>query len=104
MELQIRDRSVTQGRAVNYRRRGDSGPPGCIQGAAAIRVSLLLATYNRIFRRLRLCVLASRSALVRAAQLQPALAARFAAVEERNGHCSKADPSMAETPSPAFTY
>ncbi|MFJ7277941.1 hypothetical protein [Kitasatospora sp. NPDC098663] len=56
----------------------------------------MLATHNRIFRRLRLCVLASRSALVRTAQLQPALAARFAAVEERNGHRFKADLSMVE--------
>ncbi|WP_228994688.1 phosphoadenosine phosphosulfate reductase family protein [Streptomyces sp. DH8] len=42
------------------------------------------------------CVLASRSALVRAAQLQPALAARYAALEERIGHRFKADLSMAD--------
>ncbi|MEV5677040.1 phosphoadenosine phosphosulfate reductase family protein [Streptomyces sp. NPDC052179] len=42
------------------------------------------------------CVLASRSALVRAAQLQPELAARLAALEERIGHRFKADLSMAE--------
>ncbi|MFJ9530819.1 hypothetical protein [Streptomyces cyaneofuscatus] len=42
------------------------------------------------------CVLASRSALVRAAQLQPTLAARYAALEERIGHRIKADLSMAD--------
>ncbi|QSS95432.1 phosphoadenosine phosphosulfate reductase family protein [Streptomyces sp. M54] len=42
------------------------------------------------------CVLASRSALVRAAQLQPALAARLAALEERIGHRFQADRSMAD--------
>ncbi|MDH6189147.1 3'-phosphoadenosine 5'-phosphosulfate sulfotransferase (PAPS reductase)/FAD synthetase [Streptomyces sp. CZ24] len=42
------------------------------------------------------CVLASRSALVRAAQLQPELAARYAALEARIGHRFKNDLSMAE--------
>lgn len=42
------------------------------------------------------CVLASRSALVRAAQLQPALAARYAALEAKIGHRFKNDLSMAE--------
>jgi 3'-phosphoadenosine 5'-phosphosulfate sulfotransferase (PAPS reductase)/FAD synthetase len=42
------------------------------------------------------CVLASRSALVRAAQLEPAKAARIAAVEARIGHRFKNDVSMAE--------
>lgn len=42
------------------------------------------------------CVLASRSALVRAAQLRPDLAAEYAAVEARIGHRFKQDLSMAE--------
>lgn len=42
------------------------------------------------------CVLASRSALVRAAQLQPKLAARYAALEAKIGHRFKNDVSMAE--------
>lgn len=41
-------------------------------------------------------MLASRSALVRAAQLQPALAARYAALEARIGHRFKNDVSMAD--------
>lgn len=42
------------------------------------------------------CVLASRSALVLAAQLNPELAARIAAVEARIGHRFRNDVSMAE--------
>ncbi|WNI20394.1 phosphoadenosine phosphosulfate reductase family protein [Actinacidiphila sp. ITFR-21] len=42
------------------------------------------------------CVLASRSALVRAAQLQPELAARYALVEAKTGHRFRLDVSMAE--------
>ena len=42
------------------------------------------------------CVLASRSALVRAAQLVPELAAEYAAVEVRIGHRFTKDLSMAE--------
>jgi 3'-phosphoadenosine 5'-phosphosulfate sulfotransferase (PAPS reductase)/FAD synthetase len=42
------------------------------------------------------CVLASRSALVRAAQLRPELAARYAALEAKIGHRFKNDVSMAE--------
>ncbi|GGZ23439.1 hypothetical protein GCM10010387_15760 [Streptomyces inusitatus] len=42
------------------------------------------------------CVLASRSALVRAAQLQPKKAARYAAVEAKIGHRFRLDVSMAE--------
>ncbi|MFC9249693.1 hypothetical protein ACFT7S_38310 [Streptomyces sp. NPDC057136] len=37
MEFQIRDRSVNQGRR-ELSGRGDSGPPGYTQGAAAIRL------------------------------------------------------------------
>lgn len=42
------------------------------------------------------CVLASRSALVRAAQLVPDLAAEYAALEARIGHTFRADLSMAD--------
>lgn len=42
------------------------------------------------------CVLASRSALVRAAQLRPDLAAEYVALEERIGHRFRQDLSMAE--------
>jgi hypothetical protein len=42
------------------------------------------------------CVLASRSALVRSAQLTPEPAARLAAVEARIGHRFRLDVSMAE--------
>ncbi len=42
------------------------------------------------------CVLASRSALVRAAQLRPDLAAEYAALEARIGHRFRQDLSMAE--------
>ncbi|WP_199570551.1 phosphoadenosine phosphosulfate reductase family protein [Streptomyces murinus] len=42
------------------------------------------------------CVLASRPALVRAAQLRPELAAEYAAIEEKTGHRFKNDVSMAE--------
>ncbi|MDX3345913.1 phosphoadenosine phosphosulfate reductase family protein [Streptomyces sp. ME02-6987-2C] len=49
------------------------------------------------------CVLASRSALVRAAQLQPELAARYAAVEARIGHRFRLDVSMAEIIAEAAT-
>jgi 3'-phosphoadenosine 5'-phosphosulfate sulfotransferase (PAPS reductase)/FAD synthetase len=42
------------------------------------------------------CVLAPRNALVLAAQLNPQLAAEYAAVEERIGHSFKVDLSMAE--------
>jgi 3'-phosphoadenosine 5'-phosphosulfate sulfotransferase (PAPS reductase)/FAD synthetase len=44
----------------------------------------------------RFCVLASRSALIRAAILDPAGAARRAELEERMGHKFRADLSMAE--------
>lgn len=44
----------------------------------------------------RFCVLASRSALVRAAQLDPAGAARRVAMEQRMGHRFRKDLSMAE--------
>ncbi|MFJ1757620.1 phosphoadenosine phosphosulfate reductase family protein [Kitasatospora sp. NPDC088134] len=54
------------------------------------------------------CVLASRAALVRAAQLQPALAARYLLAEQMTGHRFRLDVSMAEivaeaaaTPAPA---
>jgi len=40
------------------------------------------------------CVLASRSALVRAAQLRPDLAAEYAAVEDRTGHLFRKDLSI----------
>lgn len=49
------------------------------------------------------CVLASRSALVRAAQLRPALAAEYAAVEERIGHRFRQDLSMAQIVAEADT-
>lgn len=49
------------------------------------------------------CVLASKSALVRAAQLQPALAAEYAAVEVRIGHRFKNDLSMADIVEAAAT-
>ncbi|MFC0039541.1 phosphoadenosine phosphosulfate reductase family protein [Actinomadura rayongensis] len=42
------------------------------------------------------CVLAPKNALVLAAQLNPQLAAEYAAVEERIGHSFKVDLSMAE--------
>ena len=42
------------------------------------------------------CVLASKPALVRAAKLNPGLAAEYAAVEARIGHTFKADLSMAD--------
>ena len=42
------------------------------------------------------CVLASRSALVRAAQLRPELAAEYATVEAETGHSFQASTSMAE--------
>lgn len=42
------------------------------------------------------CILASKGALVRAAQLRPALAAEYAAVEARIGHRFRNDLSMAE--------
>lgn len=42
------------------------------------------------------CVLASKSALIRAAQLRPALAAEYTAVERRIGHRFRQDLSMAE--------
>ncbi|MCP4871599.1 MAG: phosphoadenosine phosphosulfate reductase family protein [Proteobacteria bacterium] len=42
------------------------------------------------------CVMASRSALVRAAQLVPELAAEYVALEERIGHTFQAKASMAE--------
>lgn len=42
------------------------------------------------------CVLASKSALIRAAQLRPALAAEYAAVEERIGHRFRNDLTMAQ--------
>ncbi|MEU2032809.1 hypothetical protein [Nocardia amamiensis] len=42
------------------------------------------------------CVLSSRSALVRAAQLHPGLAAQYAAVERQIGHRIRADRSMAD--------
>ncbi|MFE0461854.1 phosphoadenosine phosphosulfate reductase family protein [Kitasatospora sp. NPDC058965] len=42
------------------------------------------------------CVLASRAALVRAAQLQPKLAARYALAEKLTGHRFRLDVSMAE--------
>ncbi|WP_432001610.1 phosphoadenosine phosphosulfate reductase family protein [Streptomyces sioyaensis] len=42
------------------------------------------------------CVLASRPALVRAAQLRPELAAEYAAIEEKIGHRFKNDVSMKE--------
>ncbi|MGC0418389.1 phosphoadenosine phosphosulfate reductase family protein [Embleya sp. AB8] len=42
------------------------------------------------------CVLASRPALVRAAQLQPDLAARYARVEKKTGHRFRNDLTMAE--------
>jgi hypothetical protein len=44
----------------------------------------------------RFCVLASRSALVRAAQLDPGGAERRAAMEARMGHRFRQDLSMAE--------
>jgi 3'-phosphoadenosine 5'-phosphosulfate sulfotransferase (PAPS reductase)/FAD synthetase len=44
----------------------------------------------------RFCVLASRSALVLSARLNPELAAEYAAVERRIGHSFKAKLSMAE--------
>lgn len=44
----------------------------------------------------RFCVLASRSALVRSAQLNPELAAEYAAVEARIGHRFRRDLSMTE--------
>ncbi|WP_280300825.1 hypothetical protein [Nocardia abscessus] len=42
------------------------------------------------------CVLSSRAALVRAAQLFPELAAQYAAVEHGIGHRFRADRSMAD--------
>ena len=42
------------------------------------------------------CVLASKSALVRAAQLRPELAAEYAALEERIGHRFRNDLTMAQ--------
>ena len=42
------------------------------------------------------CVLASKSALIRAAQLRPDMAAEYAAVEDRIGHRFRQDLSMAE--------
>jgi 3'-phosphoadenosine 5'-phosphosulfate sulfotransferase (PAPS reductase)/FAD synthetase len=42
------------------------------------------------------CVLASRGALVRAAQLRPVLAAEYAGVEQRIGHRFRRDLSMAQ--------
>lgn len=42
------------------------------------------------------CVLASRSALIRAAQLRPRLAAEYAAAEKRMGHRFRNDLSMSE--------
>lgn len=42
------------------------------------------------------CVLASRSALVRAAQLRPDLARQYVAVEARMGHRFRADLSIAD--------
>lgn len=42
------------------------------------------------------CVLASHSALIRAAQLRPELAADYAAVEARTGHLFRQDLSMAD--------
>jgi len=44
----------------------------------------------------RFCVLASRSALVRSAQLNPELAAEYAATEARIGHRFRRDLAMAE--------
>jgi hypothetical protein len=44
----------------------------------------------------RFCVLASKSALVRAVQLDPAGAARRVAMEERMGHTFRQNLSMAE--------
>jgi 3'-phosphoadenosine 5'-phosphosulfate sulfotransferase (PAPS reductase)/FAD synthetase len=44
----------------------------------------------------RFCVLASKAALIRSAQLNPALAAEYAAVEARIGHRFRKDLSMAE--------
>ncbi|MEV5606391.1 hypothetical protein AB0L33_33660 [Streptomyces sp. NPDC052299] len=41
-------------------------------------------------------VLASRPALIRAAQLRPALAAEYAAIEAKTGHRFQSDVSMAE--------
>ena len=59
-----------------------------VSGAHAFALGEDLMTGN--------CVLASRSALVRAAQLQPELAARYAAVEAEIGHRFRVDVSMAE--------
>jgi 3'-phosphoadenosine 5'-phosphosulfate sulfotransferase (PAPS reductase)/FAD synthetase len=50
-----------------------------------------------------LCVLASRPALVRAAQLRPDLAAEYAAVEARMGHRFRNDLSMAAIVAEAST-
>jgi 3'-phosphoadenosine 5'-phosphosulfate sulfotransferase (PAPS reductase)/FAD synthetase len=44
----------------------------------------------------KFCVLASRSALVRAAQIRPDLAAQYAGVEERIGHSFRNTLSMRE--------
>ncbi|MEU7093005.1 phosphoadenosine phosphosulfate reductase family protein [Kitasatospora aureofaciens] len=59
-----------------------------VPGAQAFVLSEDLMTGN--------CVLASRAALVRAAQIQPALAARYALAEELTGHRFRQDVSMAE--------
>lgn len=66
-----------------------------------IRVGYLV-TYRRIIRCCYRecdvcdCVLASRSALIRAAQLRPDLAADYAAVEARIGHRFRQALSMAD--------
>ncbi|MGV9679222.1 phosphoadenosine phosphosulfate reductase domain-containing protein [Nocardia sp. NPDC003482] len=49
----------------------------------------------------RFCVLASRADLICSARLNPALAARYAAVEARTGHRFRQDLSMAEVISAA---
>jgi hypothetical protein len=54
--------------------------------------------YDAGMRRLSccLCVLAPQAALIRAAQLNPALAGEYLAVEDRIGHRLRAELSMAD--------
>ncbi|WP_051710157.1 phosphoadenosine phosphosulfate reductase family protein [Streptomyces sp. NRRL S-350] len=66
-----------------------------VPGAQAFALAEDLMTGN--------CVLASRAALVRAAHLQPALAARYALAEEMTGHRFRLDVSMAEIIAEAAT-
>jgi 3'-phosphoadenosine 5'-phosphosulfate sulfotransferase (PAPS reductase)/FAD synthetase len=91
-------------RASNGKRHVDNWLPilGWLEGDVWARIAAAGTTphpaYAAGMPRLSccFCVLASRSALVRSAQLNPELAATYADVELRIGHRFKADLSMAD--------